>query len=362
MVPQALASERSVTFLIASLAGGGAEKVLADLANVYAKKGLKVRVVTLDDAAVRPDAYLLDPEVDRLSLLSSSRGFLSKHVMRTKKLRALLRETKPDVLVSFATPSNILAIVASRGLKIRCVVSERTNPALYSFGWIYDVSRFLLYRAADCVVVQTESIARFFSPVFGVRTLVVPNFLMADPTVPDTSGTRQVFAVGRLAPEKGYDLLINAFARLAPDFPDWTVSILGEGDERESLQALIAEKSLDKKIQLCGRVEQPTTALRQAAIVVQPSKFEGFPNSLLEAMACGLPVIATYQAGDMLIENGVNGLLVSRDSDEALAAALRLLMMQPELRVRLGAAASRVNITHSRKAVIKLWDQLILYP
>jgi GalNAc-alpha-(1->4)-GalNAc-alpha-(1->3)-diNAcBac-PP-undecaprenol alpha-1,4-N-acetyl-D-galactosaminyltransferase len=355
----------TMVLLISSLGGGGAEKMMASLANSYSARGVHVTLVTLDDQKKKPDVYKLSDKVDRLSIfVPFSQNTFSKLHAKAKKyfhLRRLLRFKSPDVVLSFMTPTNLLAIAAIQALKIRCVVSERTNPAYYSYGSIYNLLRSLLYRRANCVVVQTPQIAQWLKMNVAGEISIVPNFVSSAITASSALKVKHICSVGRLDQAKGFDLLISAFAKLAEDFPDWTLLIFGEGPERDVLEKLIDLMSLQHRVQLCGFIDQPSNMMRNASIVVQPSRLEGFPNALLEAMACGCPVIATHEAGNMLINDGVNGLLIPSDDVDELAKTLKGLMENPQLRSDLAEAALGVRETFSEERVMKLWDK-VLFP
>jgi len=355
----------SIVLLIASLQGGGAEKVMASLANSYLARGVRVTLVSLDDPETKPDDYILGKQVHRISLsVPFSSSIFSKFLMRAKqywRIRRLLRAEQPDVLLSFMTPTNLLAIAATQALKIRCIVSERTNPAYSSYGRIYDLLRFLLYRKATSVVVQTPQIAQWFQTNVACEISIVPNFVANKMNVSHVQKVKHICAVGRLDRVKGFDLLISAFAKLADDFPDWSLLILGEGPERNVLEKEIDDLSLQQRVQLCGFIKQPIEIMQSASIVVQPSRFEGFPNALLEAMACGCPAIATHEAGDMLIKDGVNGLLIPADDVDALFKALKRLIENPQLRKSLGEEAIEVRETFSEERVMRVWDK-VLFP
>lgn len=354
-----------IALVISSLGGGGAEKVMANLANIYSERGAAVDLITFEEKRVKEDVYKLGLGVNRISLFTpSSKGFFSKifaHIRRLKRLRHYLFSNRPDVLLSFMTTTNILAISASRGLNVHCIVSERIHPAYFSYGKINEIMRFLLYRYANYIVVQTPEIADWFNRYIRCRVLVIPNFLRGDLSLTNAEKTKHILAIGRLVPQKGFDILIKAFTKLASDFPDWKVVIVGDGPCRFALQLLIDEFNVGKNIELAGFVEKPTAKFCSASILVQPSRFEGFPNALLEAMACGYPAIATYEAGDMLIKDGVNGLLIPADDVDALSKALKQLIENPQLRKNLAEAAFGVRETFSEKRVMRLWDK-VLFP
>jgi glycosyltransferase involved in cell wall biosynthesis len=347
---------------IASLGGGGAERVLSELANHYADRGIKVTLITLDPPG-RNSIYTLDPRISQVNLCGTfSRSVVRKIIAQIKslfRLRQRIKSEQPDTVLSFMTPTNNLTILACIGLGVHCVVSERSHPGRFSYSMLTDRLRSLLYRFASAVVVQTPDIACWFQSRIRGKFLVIPNFINRNR--PESSSLRQqsIIAVGRLGSEKRFDDLINAFALAINRFPNWRLNILGEGLQRPLLQSLIEQHGLGDKIILSGFVSNPDYYMSTAAIAAQPSRFEGFPNALLEAMASGLAVVASHEAGDMLIEDGVNGLLVPAGDVYQLAHALERLMGDAQLRATLGQNALAVRDTYSQERVMPLWNSLL---
>jgi glycosyltransferase involved in cell wall biosynthesis len=167
--------------------------------------------------------------------------------------------------------------------------------------------------------------------------------------------------MGRLVRQKGFDLLVEAFARVASMHPDWRVVILGEGAERANLTASIHAAGLVDRVSLAGFASAPERAMRQADLFVLPSRFEGFPNSLLEAMAEGMPCISfdCPTGPKELIEHDVSGWLVPAEDVAALAKGLDMLMGSAELRIRLGAQARGVQQSYSLAAILDKWNRLL---
>jgi glycosyltransferase involved in cell wall biosynthesis len=285
-------------------------------------------------------------------------------VRRIRALRLVLLAEKPDAVLSFLTETNVLTILASLGLRTRLVISERGNPAFDT-----TVSRWLstlrrrLYRLSDAVVAQTDAAAQWIARNCGARTRVIPNVLR-DLPIPGRAREPLIVAVGRLARQKGFDLLVRAFAQVAGEFPGWNVAILGEGGEHGHLQQLCSELGVAGQIALMGRVADVDSWLARAAVVVQPSRFEGFPNALLEAMGMEAAVIsADCPSGPSeLIENGVNGRLVPVEDVGALTGALRQLLADPDMRARLGREAGKVRDRFHAKRIMAEWNQCLLAP
>lgn len=338
---------------------------MSNLANVYSGNGYSVTVVTFSGSREN-DAYELDPRVARHSIfVPSGHSIISKlycRIARLIRFRLFLRLEKPSVVLAFMPPANFMAIFATRLLGVRCVISERVNLSLYDYGLLNRIKRNLFYRFADTVVVQTPGIAEWLSERTKAKTVVIPNFLLTRSSVSTIDPARKcIVSMGRLEHQKGYDLLIEAFHKISTQYPKWKLLIAGEGSQRSLLENLIDRFRLIGRVELIGFVNNIDHFLQQGSIYVQPSRFEGFPNSLLEAMSLGISVIASRAAGEMLIEDGVSGLLVSDSRDiNSLTKQLMRLITDPVLREQLGIGAQNVREMYGREKVLPLWDDILL--
>jgi glycosyltransferase involved in cell wall biosynthesis len=357
------------TLIVASLTCGGAERVISTMANYWSSKGWEINLLTLDDGKV-PPFYDLDSQICHTPLgivinSSNPSAAIWNNLKRIQKLRSAIINSKPNVVISFMITTNVIVLLATRWLKVPVVVSERNDPARSSIGRIWKQLRQWTYPFADRIVVQTKRAGDYFSSKLQKRICVIPNPVLLPPYETELSdkllGERSLIAMGRLVPQKGFDLLLEALAKLKDRYPEWTLTILGEGELRPQLESLRNELGLDDRVHFPGRVKNPYEFLQQADIFIMSSRFEGFPNALCEAMACGLPVISTDcpNGPKEIIHDGINGILVPNKDVSALAAAMERLMSDEKERQCLADRAKEVTETFSLEKVMSLWESLI---
>jgi GalNAc-alpha-(1->4)-GalNAc-alpha-(1->3)-diNAcBac-PP-undecaprenol alpha-1,4-N-acetyl-D-galactosaminyltransferase len=362
---------RKLTFVIHALHTGGAERVLARLANHWAAAGDEVTVITLD--AVESDALALHPQVGRIGLeamrLSRTRWQgLWNNLLRIWRLRRAIRRTGTRQVISFTDKMNVLTLLACVGLPVDVVIAERSHPFRQQLSPGWERLRRRMYPRCRAWVVQTAAVAESCGQLVGGKTVhVIPNAAVPPPApsaAGKTAGTpppRRVIAVGRLSREKGFDLLIRAFGRIAARQADWTLRILGDGEQRPVLEQLVADLQLADRVALPGWVDESASHLSQADLFVLPSRYEGFPNALLEAMAVGLPVIsfACDSGPNEIIRPEVDGLLVPPEDVTALAAAMDRLMTDAAERERLGRRAVEVLTRFDEPTFFQRWEEVL---
>jgi glycosyltransferase involved in cell wall biosynthesis len=373
-----------------AITSGGAERVLTILANAWAAKGWNVTLVTLDDGSV-PPFYPLDPCLHHVTLSVSRQSYAGKALsasaangsflswlLKSKMAtlwnmfrRALLVRRGlvglgPDLVISFIDQVNILALISLRGTGIPVIISERIDPTHHRIGWIWEALRVLTYPWADRLVVQGESIRLQFHGRVRRRTRVIPNPVPCPPVLWEARDLEVkapiLVAVGRLVPQKGFDLLLTAFARLSGRHPEWKLMIWGEGPERNSLEELRNDLGLKGQVSLPGNHTNIYQALVQSDLFVLSSRFEGFPNALCEAMAVGLPVVSfdCPSGPAQIIRSGQDGLLVPQGNVEELEHALDQLMSNESLRRTMGLEALEVVQRFSLENILEQWEHCIL--
>ncbi|GAB4486964.1 MAG: hypothetical protein OHK006_15450 [Thermodesulfovibrionales bacterium] len=366
---------RKILFVVPSLEGGGAERTAATLLGRFGELGQDVVLVLFS----RRTGYGLPENVrtryidiePRNGLVYSAAKFLST----TARLAAIIRDERPFAVLSFMDYTNIIAVLANALASggARMIVSVRTSLSLH-FGmqseWMMrTVLPFLirhLYKRADRIIavsgfVKNDLVEHFGQARGKVETIYNPVDL--DRIIPlsrepvDHPWFREdvplIVAVGRLSREKGLDWLLKAFARVTRDLSARLV-ILGRGEEEQELRTMAAELGLRDAVDFPGHQENPYKFMGKADVFVLPSLYEGFPVALVEAMACGVPVVSTvYNPGATeIIEHEKTGLLVPPADDAALAGAIIRLLREKSLGVRLaeGARAWVAELTVARIA------------
>lgn len=391
-----------ILLLVSSMNAGGAERVAASLANAWVAEGHDVCLMPTYSRGTGQSFYPLDPGVRQIWV---SRHLSGPGMFRTLAkplvLRRLIQEVAPDVIVSFLTNVNVMVLAATKGLDIPVIVCERTNPAASkNVSPVLARARRLLYPQADAVMLQTQQAAEVFARAVPdlQHVAVIPNPLppalesaakaadgtgrvtyiseadgqaasagsaadaAADPDKPSSAGgRRQLCAMGRFVATKRFEMLIDVFSRLAPEVPEWDLTIWGEGPLLEPLRRKVETLGLQHRIRLPGKTDQPWEALSRADAFVMTSEVEGFPNVLLESMALGLPCVTMdCPSGPAeLSRNGRDAILVGLTDEAALQESLQQIMTDEILRSELGHRATiSVRDRYSLAAVLEQWQFL----
>lgn len=387
------------------LGEGGAQRVLAALANAWARQGRRIAVVTLFaesprhslDPSVRlenvhgrlftpqPSRRRSDPD-DRRVTNAAAEGHspaatprpAARRGLRARAgsflyfarvipaLRTTLQMLPATTTVAFVGETNLITLLAGVGLGRRIVISERNDPGRERLHGAWELLRPLLYRRAHRVTANTRHALDHMARYVPARKLSLvrnPLWLREQPKphVAQSGGPRVLLAVGRLHPQKGFDVLLRAFAALPPHLACWNLWIAGTGDARADLQQLAAELHVSERVRWLGFVESVETLYRAADLFVQPSRYEGMSNALLEAMASGLPVIATDTCPGALelVVDGETGRIAPGESPAGLATTMEELMDSPSRRRTLGDAARSRSRAFRLERVLPEWEEVL---
>jgi GalNAc-alpha-(1->4)-GalNAc-alpha-(1->3)-diNAcBac-PP-undecaprenol alpha-1,4-N-acetyl-D-galactosaminyltransferase len=366
-----------VVCVIASMQAGGAARVMAQLCNHFAARRHDTTLVTLGPSSEEP-FYDLSEAVCLSPLGRLTEGAHLGRVARVIAWIAALRRTfvavRPDVVISFVDLTNVMVLLAALGLRLPVIVAERSDPAAHSrrLSRLDRSLRRLTYPRANRIVVQTDRAATSFSRYPPSQIVKIPNpvspaSLFARPAEPSPDRRYRIIGVGRLDRQKGFDILVESFAGLAARFPDWDVAIFGQGADRAALLAQIERHGLGGRIKLMDVTRDIAGELARSHIMAFPSRYEGFPNALAEAMAAGLPAVAMENVSGVedLIVPGQTGILAGWNENEprgpvpSLSDGLARLMASAELRTSIGAAACIHVQRFLPSMVFDQWDELV---
>jgi glycosyltransferase involved in cell wall biosynthesis len=360
-----------IAFVIATLGAGGAQRVATLLSNQWAKDGHDVDLISFENAGDEPFYELRGVSVYYLEVVNGPSDLLrsiKRNLTRVTRLGSLLRRLQPDIVVAFMTDANVIALLASCGLDIPVIVSERNQPDRPGLGLLHRTARRISYRWSNAIVMQTETMAAWARARFSIPVHVIPNPVILDRAAAQSSvghpSRPTIIAAGRLVKQKGFDILVNSFIAVAGKHPEWDLTIYGEGPLRGSLWRRVIASGLERRIALPGLTNDMGAALKRSSLFVIPSRYEGYPNVLIEALACGLPVVATDCAGGTaeIVEGGFYARLVPPDDLNALAEALDRLMSNSQLRAeyatRAPLAVKNLDVSLISSRWLELMDSL----
>ena len=350
-----------ITFFIGGLIGGGAERVTCNLSNYLVSKGHNVRILTMSDT----DSYPLDPKVDcHILLRKDERGnVLHNYFYRYNRLKKYLRGDDSDCYIVMLPVTIILLLLMRKHVKAPIIASERCYPPVLP----KMTQKLLLFFAnrANAWVFQTVPQEEWYGKhIKDCTTTLIPNAVNITYNKQGKSeASKTVVAVGRLCESKNYELLIRAFARIANKIPEYNLVIYGEGELRQKLELLIKELSVADRIILPGYDNNIYDKISNASLYVLSSNNEGIPNTLIEAMALGVPCVSTDCKGGgakLLLKNEKNGLLVPRGNEQALVDAISRMLSDRQFAEQCGREAYKIRERLAPEKIYGVWEKFII--
>lgn len=349
-----------IIFISNEVANGGAGRVISILANSFINRGYRVSIYSYNN---RFATYPLNPRIKQIFFEAGYRSNIINKINRIRQLRGMLKQNRDAVIIAFEYFVNMQTIVAGWGLKNKIVISERNDPAQQDNRTVLKHLRAWLYSWADVLVCQTPDARAYFSKVIQAKTVVIPNPIMEG--LPDRfSGERskEIVYFGRLEKQKNLGLLIDAFARLYQEYPDYTLSLYGDGSEKEALAAYIEEKHLQAGIALYSCRPDIHKKILACSMFVSSSDYEGLSNSMIEAMALGLPCIVTdcpCGGARMIITSGENGILVPMRDVKALYEAMKYIIENPRKAAAISDNAVKVRSDLAAGKIVAEWERIL---
>lgn len=348
---------------------GGVERMATAMMNEFVRRDWRVGLLTWDPEDAEAH-YWLDPRVEWTRMALGDPQVRASWSLRWQRLRLIRRCTRrfaPDVVIGFQSGAFVAARLALLGCGIPTIAAERNSPDQYdhvSCGWRKRLSANLALGLATRITVQLPSYRAKYPPPLRPWIVAIPNPVepVAAPPYPNESvpAPTTILNLGRLSFQKNQALLLRAFARLADDWPDWRVALVGDGEARAELEMLVDSLELSGRVLFAGATRDIRGWFECSAFLAFPSRWEGFPNGLVEAFAHGVPAVGirTTAGINELVSDGENGLL--SDSDEiAFAHRMQDLMVDQKRRAAMGRAAVASVASYKPKAIYDRWEALL---
>ncbi|MGE4313762.1 MAG: glycosyltransferase [Pseudobdellovibrionaceae bacterium] len=345
---------------------GGVEYMSTALALAMVERGHEVALVSLDHEADASFMYDVPETVIWFKVASedpAQKASWGERYSRNQKIRQVMKDWQPDVAVGFQDGAYLSLLLASVGLGVPVIAAERNSPGRFRYikeGKIKYL-RYLSFFFASALTIQCPRFKDQYPWFLHPKIETIPNPIFpvkgkADPK--GAAGERHILLhVGRYSFQKNQQLLIQAFAQIAGHFPEWDLHLVGDGEDRATLETLVETLPCRAQIKLVGYKKDPAEAYKGAQLFALPSRWEGFPNALAEAMSYGLPSVglASCDGVSDLIKNGETGLL----ADEAgLSAALATLMGDSKMRESYGKLALEAVKSYSPATIYGAWESL----
>ncbi len=356
--------KKHIAFYIGSLHKGGAERVFVNLAEFFLREGYRVTMVTQYQYPDEEE-YALPSEIKRvLSDLDSEETNNSRIVnffRRINKLHGIWKNEKPDLVLSCIGKNNFMTVVTTMFTKTRPVVSVVGEAKEEYPNRLMHMLANFLFPFASGVILQTERSRYFFNKRVQIKAVILPNSLNPDFIKPRYEGEREkrIVAVGRLDANKNHEMMIRAFAALKDKYPEYTLTIYGEGELRDYLEGLVRELRVSERVFLPGVIPDVAEQIEKASLFLLTSYSEGVSNALIEALATGLPVISTDVPSGGTVElmtDGVNGLIIPVGDEKALEKAMDRLLGDPAYAGQLGREAAKIQERLAPERVNRLWQ------
>lgn len=348
-------SESKILFVVSQLRVGGAAKMIKYVANLCATRFAGVALATYYDSFTPDD---VNPLIRRFNLNVKAGKLPLWRLIALYRLRKEIKNGDYDIVCSFLPDVSAMSRIATIGTDTIVVSAERGDPYQFSSFWKRTIS--WTYRKSDYCVFQLDKARDFFGEEISKHSLVIPNPYVPVNNVEPYTGVRKktIVSAGRFAPQKRFDILIEAFSKVHERYPDYKLVLYGEGDSLAEYKEISKQFGIEDCVEYPGYVRDVPSAVREDGIFVLSSDYEGIPNSLIEAMSVGLPVVATdcTPGGPaFLTNNGERGLLVPTHNVEEMAHAILRLIENESLSKTLSERAIEIVKQLDINVINNMW-------
>lgn len=368
----------TIVIVVDTLASGGAGRQVAIVGSELARRGHRVTICTTNQGQDL-SCYECHPEIRQIHIKPDGKlniifmGMIRK-LRCIIQLRKTFKKSNPNIVISFLSGNNFRTGIAAAGLGLPLIACERnymparlqaSSPLRRLF---YDLMSNLFYPRTAALCVQTTNLLEWLSKKFPRHDIkVIPNVAVA----PTQMGSEQeghpapkrksLLFVGRMVEQKRVGVLINAFSKLADSFLELDLVLVGDGDQKEALEALVIEQRIQHRVFFTGHVKDVRSYYQNASIFVLPSRFEGFPNALSEALSMGVPSICfDIPSGTRELSNmGERAMLLPNlEPETELVQGIKTLLDDPERMSALSKKAKSVAVEFSLEKVVAQWESL----
>ena len=355
-------SKKEIIVVTVEFGDGGAERVLSELMAAWVAKGHKVTLIqTMPGIYGR--SYNVVSEIESIDIHTNRKTKVGRYYFETISLLRYLKKRPNATVLAFANASIRIVGICSFFTSNRIVFSERCDPRYTPSTKMMRLLRDWLFGRADVCVFQTQEAKQLFPKNVQKKGIVIPNPI--NPDLPDVfHGQRRkvIITASRLAPQKNLSMLIRSFAKLVKEYPEYSLEIYGTGDEKKSLQEQINSLGLGKSIKLMGHSSNIHNIMRESAMYVCSSDYEGLSNSILEALGLGLPVVSTDHpigGARTMITDGVDGFLTPVGDADAFYAAMKFIIDNPDIALKVGENASKIRERWPVQKIADLWLNIL---
>lgn len=353
-----------ISFLTNSISLGGGELIISTLAHSFTELGHSVVLIAWDSKILNQMNIIKTPEISIKITNNEPLKPLSK-INCIRDISYILKKEKIDILIAFNITYAEYGLLACFLSKTPILISERVDPSILPRSILHRLFRPLVYFLADGRVFQTIKVKEYYSRFKILDSIVIANPIMYE-SLPDIvinkNYRKEIVAVGRLEKEKNFEMLINAFSKIANFYLDYQLIIYGSGELYDSLNGLVEKLNLKSRVKLYGRVQNIIKYIKGADIFVLSSNHEGMPNALIEAMAMGLACISTnVNSGGAaeLIEHRVNGILIPVGDQQQLEFQLKFLIENESKKEVIKTNALKIRDSNNKENIINQWINYI---
>lgn len=347
--------KKKIVFVNASLTGGGSERVMVLVANYCADNGCDVEMILLRE---KKRTYAINPKI-KLVQLDNKAGKLKILYNRIIGIRKHVKEFKPDAVVAFMDDIAFFTIISLLGLHKKIIFSIRNDPRRKDKKKFWYIIKYINIPFSKRVVFQTEQAKECFGKQVDKKGVVIPNPINSDIAGKwEGLNSNRIIAVGRITEQKRFDIIIDAFLKFRKNHPEYILDIYGEGPDLKKYKQMIQEKGAQNVISFKGFSNNILDEMRKSEIYISCSDFEGISNTMLEAMAIGVPTICTdcpIGGAAMTIKNNINGILIPVKNIDAAEKALSQIADNKKFAIKLSEEAVKIREEYNIENIGAQW-------